>query len=587
MASANKNVGNTGSDGLILIVGAGPTGLTLASELLRRGVACRIIDMLPGPSEHSKALAIHARTLELFEKMGLVDEILADGLKLHAFTVFEEKKQLVKMTFDEIESPYPYMLSLPQYCTEQILIRHLTACGGTVERNTSLSDLKITDSGITATILSEDQTKEEVNCRWLVGCDGAHSLVRKLIGMQFAGKEYREDWVLADVEFDTTLDMSESYLFANKDGVAGFHPFSSTCGRLFADLGTTHEINQRMQPDIEAPSLEKLQQIFDERGPGNFSITKLNWLTIQSIHRRQVASYRKGDVFLAGDAAHVHSPASGQGMNTGIQDAYNLAWKMALVVNGDSPATLLDSYSVERHAVGVDILRMTDFFTWINIVRNPIAQKIRNKIGPVIAEQEIVASQYRNAVSQLSPNYRRSPAVLDENSLRKVGKLISASSGERNLKHWLEFESAPRAGDRAPNGKISDLSGKHEVSFFEISRDLKHHLLVFVGRHSDQQLSPKIAAVIDLVNSRFQALIKVHVIATSADAMKSWKLPFVIENALPFLDLHLDSELTFHRRYGSESPMLYLVRPDGYIGFRTLSIKKESLADYLSTIFSN
>ncbi len=513
----------------VLIVGAGPTGLTLGCELLRRGVACRIIDTQPAASPFSKALAIHARTLELFEKMGVVEKFLAQGWMLKAFNVFNRREHIVRMTFHELESPYPFVLSLPQSETERILTERLVELGGEIERGVTLAGLTQQRDGVEAVL--SGAVAEQVRCRWLVGCDGAHSTVRHLLEIPFEGGQYQERYVLADVEFETTLDLAEFYIFSDRHRLAGFHPFSATGARIFADLD--------VQPgDGGEVGLADLQLYLDERGPGSVRLTKLNWLSTFFVHRRQARSYRAGRVFLAGDAAHVHSPASGQGMNVGIQDAFNLAWKLALVEGKGANELLLDSYGQERHSAGKATLRMTDFFSRLNTLSNPLAVAIRNNIGPMLSRNEQLRHRYRNAVAQLSVNYRDSRIV-----------------GER-VEHPLP-RTAPRPGERASDGPL--LVGGVMARLFDLWRDTRHHLLIL----SAVELSEGERA------------------AWAAFENDSVGVDLIVASPGGESSSIIDPDGWLGRVYGASPTALYLIRPDGYVAYRSVPASARAVRSYL------
>jgi 2-polyprenyl-6-methoxyphenol hydroxylase-like FAD-dependent oxidoreductase len=495
--------------------------------------------------------------------MGIVDQVLALSWNLHAFTVFDRKRQIVRITFDEVDSPYPFVASLPQSDTERILAQRFTVYGGTIERGATLQGITHGPDSVDASIVHSNGTEEQFTCKWLVGCDGARSAVRHLLKIPFDGGEYREDYVLADVEYETSLDTTEQYLFSGEQGVVGFHAFSANRARIFADLGTSQHASHSGdecptdETKPELPTLEKLQTLMDERGPGTLRLPTLHWLSMHHIHRRQVKSYRQGRVFLSGDAAHLHSPASGQGMNTGIQDAYNLAWKLALVEQAVAHMALLDSYSPERHAVGQGVLTMTDFFSRINTVRNPLAQRIRNIVGPILAKQEVILHCYRNAVTELSPNYRRSPAVAEHKS-------------------WFEFSPCPHAGDRAPDGHFYEPGSAKQARLFDLFRHPQHQLLLFAGLETNDKGLNHVIEIAKFTIANYASQINVHLLAVD---QKLWMNREVSGST------YTDSDLATHKKYGAKTDCLYLIRPDGYIGFRSMPADKDSFSQYLQTIF--
>lgn len=551
----------------MLIVGAGPVGITLACELSRRGVPCRVIDSLSVPSEKSRALAIHARTLEVFEMMGVIDQFLSVGWQSNAFVVFDRKKPIVRMTFSGLESRYPFLLSLPQTHTERILAERFGINGGAIEWNTTLVGLRQGVGGVEAVLRKDDGSEEAVSCEWLVGSDGAHSSVRRMINMPFRGMPYWEQYVLADVDFESELDPRDHYVFSNRDGIAGLHAFGPNEGRIFAEIGRIRRpriTTDTLPPDraeFPEPTMEQLQEILDQRGPGTTRLTKLNWLSMHTIHRRQVTSYRDGRVLLAGDSAHIHSPTAGQGMNMGIQDAFNLGWKLALVHQGVAGESLIDSYCFERKLVGKQTIVMSDFFSRINNVRSPLLQVIRNKVGPLLAVDEGIREHYRNAVSQLAANYKLSPAVQN-------GDDFARTAGDTG-------KSSPSAGERAPDYALMDVSSK-PLRLFELLRSEGHYLLFFAGS-ADAQARKQFLEIERHILQAYSKTIQTAWIISG----KSDSLPEAAKGHKLF-----DPELGMHEKYGAvSSGAMYLIRPDGYVAFRSASADLGALINYLKSIF--
>ena len=317
MTSANTDV---------LIIGAGPTGLTMACELLRHGLSCRIVDELDAPVTTSKAAVVHARTMEVFDDMGVAPTILAHARIVKGLRLFSKEKELAHAVASGIDSPFPHPYGISQHDTERALGEHLVSLGCAVERGKRLESLDLGDAGVTAHFASAGSGRDSIDAKWLVGCDGAHSAVRKGLGFTFEGAPYEERLVQADVkiEWPTPMPADEALAFFHHEGpVLMFPLFRDGRYRVIALLFGE-------APDVE-PTLEALQGVLDRRGVRGAKMSDPAWTIAFRIHHRMSDHYRKGRAFIAGDAAHIHSPAGGQGMNTGIQDAYNLAWKLALV----------------------------------------------------------------------------------------------------------------------------------------------------------------------------------------------------------------------------------------------------------------
>jgi 2-polyprenyl-6-methoxyphenol hydroxylase-like FAD-dependent oxidoreductase len=334
----------------VLVIGAGPVGLTMASELARRGVSVRIIDKSHAPSQLSKALAVHARTLEVFEQMGAVDAFLTRGFRVSGMTAWlGPGNRTAEVNLANLDSPYPFVLDIPQSVTEEILIHHLKTFAVEVERQVELLSLAGKDDGVTAVLRHSDGREEIVHTGWVVGCDGAHSTVRHQLGVSFEGTPYPDLFALADVKIHWSLPQDRIQMFLTTDELVAAFPYGEGRYRLMTSI---HPTNGDEKPPL-APTLEWFQQVVDSRCGVAATLSDAVWMDTFHSHLRHAKQTRFGRIFLVGDAAHIHSPAGGQGMNTGIQDAYNLAWKLALVAEGSAVQSLLDSYQVCSRAPSI------------------------------------------------------------------------------------------------------------------------------------------------------------------------------------------------------------------------------------------
>ncbi|MFD1887135.1 FAD-dependent oxidoreductase [Paenibacillus wenxiniae] len=640
----------------VLIVGAGPTGLTLAIELARRGLAIRIIDQAPGPSKHSKALGVMARTLELLEP-SISAQMVEHGLPIRQAAMYSGTRQLADLAFGErIPSRYPFVLMLPQNETERILLERLAQLGVQVEYGRALVDMEHytaqssesnaaaasssrvvlpphlrrvsspgTGKGKSSTVLRmtalveqvhkqandaeaaentlaaestladgntlkngrnledgntlehgstpEDSSmlkngntpksghmpdalpidrkeiqSERIHTGWIIGCDGAHSRVRHLLGMDFPGVSMMQNFALADVKVEGPIEQDRLHIHLHQGQIAAFFPMREGRHRLI--LASPEQPQDQATPssndgkawsaaDGKARdiSLSEVQHILDQCTGGQFRVYDPIWMTRFRINQRKVEHYRAGAVMLAGDAAHIHSPLGGQGMNTGMQDALNLGWKLALVCSGRADASLLDSYEEEREPVGRNLLRWTGWLTRLALNRFPLFAVARNTMAPLVSSRQVVQRLLARALSETGIHYRHSEMVMQGDS-------------------WKHGMVVP--GDRAPNGAA-------ELEWW--SRE-KHVLLVFpnteplLPRPEDpQQWDEDERTHIPLLNrisDSWRPVMDTVIVLPD--------LPLMLPEPRPstFLD---DPNAELRKLYGMERGGYVALRPDGYIGF--------------------
>lgn len=352
----------------VVIVGAGPTGLALAVQLKALGVDAIILDKLTAGTNTSRAAAVHARTLEVLEPLGVVPEFLRNGIRLSTFRMRDKAQVLATISFKDLKTKYPFLLACSQAMTEEILLQKLHDLGGKVYRPCEVVAIHPEESLVRVEFHSEGELKT-IFAKWLVGCDGMHSLVREQVGISFEGGRYDENFVLADVEMNWPLGREEGDLFLSKQGLFAAIPLPGNHFRLIATVKEARA----------APSIQDLHQIILERVPDGaaISIKRLIWSSRFHIQHRVAATMHQGRVLLIGDAAHVHSPAGGQGMNTGIQEAVSLAYVLKEIISGGTEE-IIDAWEKKRLRIAHSVVTFTHYLTKVLTLSSPTLQFLRN-----------------------------------------------------------------------------------------------------------------------------------------------------------------------------------------------------------------
>jgi len=394
-----------GMNSNVLIAGAGPVGLAMAADLARYGVSVRLVEKSPERTDKSKALVLWSRTLELMDRMECTAPFLTTGKKVTAVNVTAGKEPITKVTVDGVKTPHPYALMMPQCDTEELLGDFVTSLGVKIERNIELTDFVASVDGVTSILRHLDGTEETFDSGWLIGSDGAHSTVRHKLGMKFAGETMPSSWVIADIHLSNVPNPEEILISWHTEGILAVFPILGSRYRVIADSGLVYA---GVSP--ANPTMEDVQAILDARGPGGITASDPIWLTRFTINERKVSNYRSGRVFVMGDAAHIHSPAGGQGMNTGIQDAFNLAWKLAMVSRGlCDEETLLGSYSAERSPIADDVLKGAGRITEVALMRGDFKQAVRNRITSFVFGLSPVKKKMADVLTEVSIGYPESP----------------------------------------------------------------------------------------------------------------------------------------------------------------------------------
>ncbi len=392
---------NAATDTDVLIVGAGPVGLFLANECARRGLRWRLVEARSTQSLHSKALAIFPRTLEIFDMAGVVDPFLAAANRVVSVAVVTHGRPLAHMRFEPRESPYQFVAMVPQDVTERLLLAELRRRGGSPEYETTFVAAEQQDDRVIATVERRGE-RAVLRASYLVGCDCAHSTVRHQLDIPFEGAEYDATYILADVDTNDALPADELQLCPSEFGPVAIFPMSAIRRRIVATVD---------HREGDAPSLDLVRRILAQRAPRKLEASALHWSTYFTIHHRRVARLRAGRIFIAGDAAHIHSPFGGQGMNTGLHDVWNLAWKLDLVLHGHGNERLLDSYGSERLPVIEHVIHTTDLLTKVLGTPNRFAQALRDTVIPMVSRLAPFQHAFVQRLSELGIAYRGSPIV--------------------------------------------------------------------------------------------------------------------------------------------------------------------------------
>jgi 2-polyprenyl-6-methoxyphenol hydroxylase-like FAD-dependent oxidoreductase len=392
----------------VLVVGAGPAGLLVACELARRGTPYRLIDRLPEPTHESRALVVHARSLEMLAAVGALDALLGASIPLQGVEIRSHGHRLAAVSFTDVDSPYSFTASLSQTETERVLRERLAELGGAVDRPVTLTGLRQDDDEVRVTLDEADGSEQEETYAWVVGADGGHSTVRAQVGQELERTSEGERFLLADVDAEHDYDPRRMHFFFSGEGTFLLFPMPGRRVRIMGQL----------EPDPGGgapPTLSDTQEMADKRA-GGIRLKGAHWLSTFDIHHGQVERYRVGRVLLAGDAAHVHSPAGGQGMNTGMQDAFNLGWKLDLATRGLATDALLDSYEAERHPVAARVIKGSAALTRVATVRPPPAQRLRDLAAALITSVGPITRKAAEQIEETEIAYSDSPVIEGDGS---------------------------------------------------------------------------------------------------------------------------------------------------------------------------
>jgi 2-polyprenyl-6-methoxyphenol hydroxylase-like FAD-dependent oxidoreductase len=510
----------------VLIVGAGPTGLMLANQLVRRGITPVIIDRHPGPSIQTKALGVHARTMEIYAKLGIAERAVELGLPTRGGNMWPDGRFGARIPFGDIGrglSPYPYILILGQDDNERLLGELLRRQNVQVQWGTELMQLEQGTNDVRVTLRQADGSIKETRARWVAGCDGAHSAVRTLNGIGFPGAPYEHVFFVADTTATGPMVPDELNIYLWKDG---FHLFFPMRGRnhwrIVGILPAELRGREDLKFDAVVPSLRQYAGTA-------LAFSECSWFSTYRIHHRHAERFRDRRCFLLGDAAHIHSPVGAQGMNTGLQDAYNLGWKLALVVAGRADASLLDTYEAERLPVAERLLETTDRGFALVVSDSFAARLLRTRVIAKVAALAMRFERVRKlafrTISQIGIRYPQSRLSEDLPGLP---------------------ETSPRAGERFPWLRLKFVSASAPEDLYNRLDDTCFNLIV-IGQPALPAEPPELTG-----------LLRTHRIADDPGNARILALA------------------------GISSPAWYLLRPDGHVGLAGTTLDAAVLRRYLT-----
>jgi 2-polyprenyl-6-methoxyphenol hydroxylase-like FAD-dependent oxidoreductase len=375
----------------VLVIGAGPAGLTAACFLRQAGISVTVLDRAEAGANTSRAAVVHARTLEVLEQIAVTPSLLRAGLIVPRFSIRDRSRQIAALDFSGLPTRHPYTLMIPQAETERLLEARLVELGGSVRRSCTLERLSQAGGEATATVRTADG-EESISARFVIGADGGHSAVRSAIGVEFVGREYEQSFVLADVVMTWPLPSDEVQLFFAAQGLMVVAPLP----------GGRHRVVATMDSAPQTPELADVQALLNARGPGGTVVTHLVWGSRFRVARRLASRYRVGNAFLVGDAAHVHSPAGGQGMNTGIQDAADLGGALAAVIAGTAHPDSLDGFAERRRPVAAGVVALTDWMTRIATIRSAPGRAIRNAVLTTVLRSGRMRTALATRIAELN-----------------------------------------------------------------------------------------------------------------------------------------------------------------------------------------
>ncbi len=519
----------------ILIIGAGPVGLTTACELWQRNIPCRIIEKRKEPHVLSKAFAVHSRTIEVLQQLGVSEAIVNAGRKIRTANFFTKQKKFLTTPFAAMETRYPFLLALPQCRVERILEMRLESLGGVVERGVEVVSVSEENDCVSVEV-ADASGMRTLTAAYIVAADGPKSRMRKLLRIPFQGKSYANAFIVVDakVTWDQLSEGANTYL--TPKGYLMVNPFPEA-GMYRIVLGVAATKTNT------TPTLDEVNAIKDTYGFSDLQISDPLWISQTNVQRRLIANYRYNNVFFAGDAAHVNSPVGGQGMNMGIQDAHNLAWKLAYVYHGYANENILESYHTERYPIATQVLKFTEVMNTVLTTKNRVLQTLRNVIYGTINTKKRVAVKLALKASGLAYQYKNSRCVDSS-----VSKKAFTSKG-----------IVP--GAQVAATILENIKGYSETAVAYST----YTIVCCVQPMQHLDASQKIAQQLGIVQARYHA-----------ESMPIVTIPIEKEDEV---------QLRIESYFGIITPSVLLIRPDGFLAARYTHQQLEALEAFMSSCF--
>lgn len=562
------------SSAQVLVIGAGPTGLMLACGLAQRGVDVRIVDRKDGLSTLVKASEVTPRSLEALEDFGIVERAHELGVIVHSFKIYAHGKPVLQAQYGELESPYKYQVHLGQPHTEKLLFEHLQELGGNVEWNVELTSFRDEGDGVTAALRHGDGREEVAEAAYLAACDGANSTVRKALGLELKGHTYPADNLIGNAKLEWDRPPDEVYVFLSDEGEMTVNPLPDG----YHQIGGAFRLKDgEASKKGQDATLDELQAMFDRRSAIPGRLSEAERVNYYWAHHRAIDRQVNGRIFLLGDAAHMVSPDTGLGMNTGLQDAHNLAWKLHLVLARAAAPSLLETFQDERHGILGALGQFSDADEFLYLMQNPVAKELRDHLVPYLMSWKPVFERQTRTMTQTDVAYRKSPIVAQDLGFpfhwpgaTHLGEHASCPST------WFQFAEGPHAGDRACDIRPVRGSDPDKIRLFDYLRHDRHTLLLFLAcTEPETELRRALDAIETGTQRDFGHWIETCLVVPDSEPPKHFDWPG---------KMVFDLRGFAHNRYGARGECLYLVRPDKFIGYRSLPPDWDKLAAYLETV---